>query len=395
MLKDNLLARINNLVKKIKDKSMIILHSGSNIVKSEDECYDFDVNKNFFYLTNIRQKDCYLFIVKINNTEYFKYISIDKIDEDKIKWLGKMLNNNDIINYSCFENEEILYNGKLEKNIEEFIKKFKIENIYLDFKNDLKTKELIKFTNVEDIYDDIIELRKIKDEYEINNIKEAIKITNIGLNKIIELKDNVEYEYEIYNAFNHEILNHGTHEIGFNSIVASGINSCCLHYPKPYSKIDKENNVLLCDVGARFNNYSADITRTYFINNKPNNLQLTIYNTVLECNKYIINNVKPGINLKFLQDLAVEFFKNKCLKEGLIKDYDELKQYYFHSVSHHLGLDTHDPINREVILEPNNVITVEPGLYFEKYKIGIRLEDDILVTKDGCINLSETISKSY
>ena len=387
------LQRIKNLVDKIKNNSIIILHSGSEIIKSEDEYYDFYVNKNFFYLTNIRQNDCFLLIIKVKDNEFYKYISIDKTDIKKEKWFGKMLNEEDIMNTTCFNKSEILYNDYIIKNIEFFLKKYKIENIYLDFKNNSKTKDLINSNNIENIYDKIIDLRRIKDDYEIKNIKEAINITNIGLNKIKELKDNASYEYELYNAFNHEILNHGTHEIGFKSIISSGINTCCLHYSNHYNKIDKENNILLCDVGARFNNYSADITRTYFINNTPNTLQSTIYNIVLECNKYIINNIKPGINLKYLQNLTIDFFKENCKKECLIKDITELDEYYFHNVSHHLGLDTHDPIDREVILEPNNIITCEPGLYFEKYKIGVRIEDDILVTKDSCINLSKIISK--
>ena len=390
--------RINNLIKNINNNSLVILHSGLEITKSEDIFYEFIVNRNFFYLTNIRQKNSFLIIFKISENEYYKYISVDKIDETKVKWFGKTLNENDIINNTCFTKEEILNNDILESKLKKLISIYKSNKIYLDFKNNNKTKELAENLNfkddkIEDIYSKIIELRAIKDNLEVENIKKAIEITKIGIEKIKNIKDNVEYEYEIFNAFNHEILNHGTHEIGFDSIIASGVNSCCLHYPNPYSKIEK-GNILLCDVGARYNNYSADITRTLVIGDKFNDLQSTIYNIVLECSKYIINNVKPGINLNHLQNLTVDFFTNKCLKEGLIKDKEDLENnYYFHKVSHHLGIDTHDPISREYNLKPGNVITVEPGLYFENHKIGVRIEDDILVTENGHINLSENIEK--
>lgn len=397
MNKEFFFNRINNLIKNINNNSLVILHSGLEITKSEDIFYEFIVNRNFFYLTNIRQKNSFLVIFKISENEYYKYIFIDKIDETKVKWFGKILNENEIINNTCFTKEEILNNDILESKLKELISKYKSNKIYLDFKNNNKTKELAENLNfkdnkIEDIYSKIIELRAIKDNLEVENIKKAIEITKIGIEKIKNIKDNVEYEYEIFNAFNHEILNHGTHEIGFDSIIASGVNSCCLHYPNPYQKIEK-GNILLCDVGARYNNYSADITRTLVIGDKFNDLQSTIYNIVLECNKYIINNVKPGINLNHLQNLTVDFFTNKCLKEGLIKDKEDLENYYFHKVSHHLGIDTHDPISRENNLKPGNVITVEPGLYFEKYKIGVRIEDDILVTENGHINLSENIEK--
>jgi len=389
--------RIKNIIKNINNNSLIILYSGLKKVKSEDAYYDFIVNRNFFYFTNITQENSYLVILKISENEYYKYIFIDEIDESKIKWFGKMLDENDIITNTCFAKEEIFNNNILESKLKEIASKYKPNKVYLDFKNNIKTKELAENLNfnddkIEDIYSKIIELRAIKDDFEIENIKKAIEITKLGIDKIKEIKDKVEYEYEIFNAFNHEILNHGTHEIGFDSIIASGINSCCLHYPTPYSKLEK-NSILLCDVGARYNNYSADITRTLVVGDKFNDLQSTIYNIVLECNKYIINNVKQGINIKYLQNLTVDFFSNKCLKEGLIKNKDELKNYYFHNVSHHLGIDTHDPISRDKYLQPGNVITVEPGLYFENHKIGVRIEDNILVTENGHINLSENIKK--
>ena len=389
--------RIKNIIKNINNNSLIILHSSLKKVKSEDAYYDFIVNRNFFYFTNITQENSYLVILKISENEYYKYIFIDEIDESKIKWFGKMLDENDIITNTCFAKEEIFNNNILESKLKEIASKYKPNKVYLDFKNNIKTKELAENLNfnddkIEDIYSKIIELRAIKDDFEIENIKKAIEITKLGIDKIKEIKDKVEYEYEIFNAFNHEILNHGTHEIGFDSIIASGINSCCLHYPTPYSKLEK-NSILLCDVGARYNNYSADITRTLVVGDKFNDLQSTIYNIVLECNKYIINNVKQGINIKYLQNLTVDFFSNKCLKEGLIKNKDELKNYYFHNVSHHLGIDTHDPISRDKYLQPGNVITVEPGLYFENHKIGVRIEDNILVTENGHINLSENIKK--
>jgi len=218
--------RIKNIIKNINNNSLIILHSSLKKVKSEDAYYDFIVNRNFFYFTNITQENSYLVILKISENEYYKYIFIDEIDEYKVKWFGKMLNENDIINNTCFTKEEIFYNNTLESKLKEIASKYKPNKVYLDFKNNIKTKELAENLNfkddkIEDIYSKIIELRAIKDNLEVENIKKAIEITKIGIEKIKNIKDNVEYEYEIFNAFNHEILNHGTHEIGFDSIIAS------------------------------------------------------------------------------------------------------------------------------------------------------------------------------
>ena len=149
--------RINNLIKNINNNSLVILHSGLDITKSEDMFYEFIVNRNFFYLTNIRQKNTFLLIFKISENEYYKYICVDKIDETKVKWLGKMLNENDIVTNTCFTKEEILNSDILESKLKELISKYKSNKIYLDFKNNNKTKELAEKLNfndnkIEDIY---------------------------------------------------------------------------------------------------------------------------------------------------------------------------------------------------------------------------------------------------
>ncbi|MCQ2787333.1 MAG: M24 family metallopeptidase, partial [Bacilli bacterium] len=227
---------------------------------------------------------------------------------------------------------------------------------------------------------------------EVNDIKEAIKVTHLGLKRIVKELKTANNEMEIYNAFNHEILNHGTHEIGFPSIIATGVHTCCLHYPTPTDKIDR-SSLILCDVGAAYNHYSSDVTRTYPISGKFNDLQKKIYSIVLLANKTIIDAIRPGIMLKDLQELTKKTLIKGCLDAGLVKEANELEKYYFHNVSHHLGLDTHDASDKEKPLAPGMVITVEPGLYFKEHKIGVRIEDDVLVTKDGHEVLSKEIAK--
>ena len=157
--------------------------------------------------------------------------------------------------------------------------------------------------------------------------------------------------------------------------------------------LNKEDMILL-DLGAECNNYHADISRTYPITGKYSPLQKKIYTIVLECNKHIIEMIKPGVSIRDLQNETINFLAEGCLKEGLIKDKEEIKNYYFHGVSHHIGLDTHDPYPRySGTLVPGMILSCEPGLYFEELGIGVRIEDDILITEDGNINLSEDIIK--
>ena len=139
--------------------------------------------------------------------------------------------------------------------------------------------------------------------------------------------------------------------------------------------------------------YCADISRTYPVNGKFNDLQRKIYEIVLGCNKLIIKLVKPGITIAELQQAAINYLASKCVEAKLIEKESDISKYYFHNISHHIGLDTHDPSFRNLPLEEGNIISDEPGLYFKELGIGIRIEDDILVTSDGSYNLSGKIIK--
>ena len=141
--------------------------------------------------------------------------------------------------------------------------------------------------------------------------------------------------------------------------------------------------------------YTADISRTVPVSQKVSPLQKNIYNIVLACNKAVINRIKPGLTLLDLQNFTKEFLKQELVKAKIIKEDDDIINYYYHGVSHHLGLDTHDASIRSLPLEVGNVITVEPGLYFAEYGIGVRIEDNVLVTKDGALNLSVEIPKEF
>lgn len=203
----------------------------------------------------------------------------------------------------------------------------------------------------------------------------------------------LEYEYQVQAVFEGSIKYFANSRTSFDTIAASGKNGAILHYRNNSMKLNKEDLILL-DLGAEFNMYHADISRTYPISGKFNDLQRKIYTIVLDCNKHIISLIKPGISIKELQQETVNFLANECLKAGLINNREEIHNYYFHGISHHIGLDTHDPYPRyKGSLKPGMIISCEPGLYFENLGIGVRIEDDILVTEDGNENLSKDIIK--
>ena len=199
-------------------------------------------------------------------------------------------------------------------------------------------------------------------------------------------------EHELADQFEMYGRAHDRSPLAFSTIVAGGKNATCLHYPTQDDVIGNDDLVLF-DLGYSYNGYSADISRTFPVNGKFNDLQRRVYEAVLNCNKAVIAYAKAGLAIKDLQEYATEFLRKECIRLKLMDPTDDIRNYYYHNVSHHLGLDTHDIGDREKPLVNGNVITVEPGLYFAKYGIGVRIEDDVLISMDGAIVLSKNIVK--
>jgi Xaa-Pro aminopeptidase len=201
------------------------------------------------------------------------------------------------------------------------------------------------------------------------------------------------YEYELEAYFDFELKRNGVKDKAFTTITASGKNGTVLHYSEN-SRKTAENELVLVDCGATYKYYSGDITRTFPVNGKFTDEQRLFYNIVLEGQKKVISAVREGIEYKSLNDILKKHYAVELKKCGLIKEDSEVSKYYYHSVSHQLGLETHDAGRRNCgVLKAGMVITVEPGLYIAEKSIGIRIEDNVLVTKDGCEVLSADIVK--
>ena len=399
--------RRNNLIELMDENSAAIIFSGVSKITSEDEFYPFVVNRHFYYLTNITQENSVLLIVKgIGETK--TYLFIDEYNELKEKWTGKRLTDEEaselssINNIQHTQNFETFYNLALTDINNQY---GKINKLYLDFSPELKIGEetsvhdfnekMMKefpHLNIENVYPLITSLRMKKSEWEVEQLREAIKLTNMGIEHLLtKLKDGL-YEYELASIFSHFGMMHGRHQLSFDTIVASGKSATVLHYPQQTRKINMEDMVLF-DLGFESNLYCADISRTYPVNGIFSELERKIYQSVLNCNKAVIEYARVGLTLKDLQEFSMEFLKNECVRNGLLKPEDDIRRVYYHGISHHLGLDTHDVSERGKPLEVGNVITVEPGLYFKEYNIGVRIEDDILITPTKAEVLSKDIAK--
>ena len=190
--------------------------------------------------------------------------------------------------------------------------------------------------------------------------------------------------------FNFALAKNLCNETSFKTICAAGKRATILHYANN-NQICEDGDLLLTDLGATYRHYCGDITRTYPVNGKFSERQKEIYNIVLTAQRLVQENAKPGVKLKDLNNLVIKYYEMELPKHGLTKPVSE---YYYHGVSHHIGLDVHDlDGGLGQTLQAGNVISNEPGLYIEDENIGIRIEDDLLITGTGCQNLSSGIVK--
>ncbi len=399
----------NRLTERIEKESVVIIDSGKPAHKTTDQFFQYTPHRNFFYLTGLSEPNVRLMIVK-GKKKSFSMLFIEETTEYMRQWTGEKINKQKASDISGIEITKIYYLDKFEvffRSMMTYGRGIGIappKNCYMDLYRVNSSEEPIshsqfgsilnnyKELNTKNINEHISYLRMFKADYEVENLKKAIDITETGLNRIMNSLKERTNEFQLEADFSHQIQLEGSIGNSFKTIAASGSNATVLHYEDNNSDIHK-GDLILFDLGALYNNYGSDISRTYPINGKFSERQKVLYEIVLKVNKESIKYVKPGITWKELNKYARDMLIKECKSIGLIETDEEINKYYYHSVGHFLGLDVHDVGHHELELIEGMIITIEPGLYISEENIGIRIEDDILITKNGCVNLSKNIIK--
>ncbi|MGB4309396.1 MAG: aminopeptidase P family protein [Candidatus Cloacimonadaceae bacterium] len=360
----------------------------------------FSQDNNFLYFTGLKIPNAILVLIKSADAVQ-EMLFIERGIPEREVWDGKKMTKDEAQEFS--EIRRVLYLDEYDATMSMWCPMLNkihanIGFVALDQPLNYALYRLeplrIRFPQIQiaDITPLITPLRKIKDAWEIEQMQKAIDITGEGILDIIRQARASMYEYELEAMLFYRMQRSGAHHWGFAPIIASGINAATLHYGQNNCRIE-EGQLVLMDVGAAYNNYSADITRCFPVSESFSDRQKQIYQLVLDVQKEIIEMIKPGVSLMDLQVRTRELLAESALAIGLIKDLDEITRYYMHGVSHFLGLDTHDLGGRNAILEVGNVITVEPGIYIPEENLGVRIEDDVLVTESGNCVLSHNIPK--
>lgn len=247
------------------------------------------------------------------------------------------------------------------------------------------------FAKVQFANKELAQLRMVKQPEEITEIKAVIRDTVSAFESVHSRMSEFKYEYEIEAELSYQFRRSGAEGHAYDPIVAAGGHANTLHYTQNNSPI-KSRQLVLIDVGARRNGYAADITRTY-IKGEPTKRQRDVHSVVREVQQFEIGLLKPGASFVDCEAGARRFFGKKIRELGLVKNADDeaINKYWPHS-SHYLGLDVHDVGDYKSPLAPGMVLTVEPGLYIPEEGIGVRIEDDILITETGFRNLSSKLS---
>jgi Xaa-Pro aminopeptidase len=407
-------SRRKKVAKKLSKNSVALFFSAEQKVRSNDTEYPYRQDSNFYYLSGFREDNAALMFVK-SKEETKTYLFVAKKEPEKELWTGSRVGVEAA--KGRFHVDDVFEYDDFEKMFQEFIEKKR--RIYYDFRLEdakvqiLKThaKDAVIFENAAPCVE-LLRLRK--SAAEIGLIKKALKITKNAHHRAMKKSKKLSYEYELQAEIEYIFKKNGAYWDAYTSIVACGNSANTLHYINNDKKL-VSGELILIDAGCEYDYYASDITRTIPVSGKFSSAQKELYQMVLDVEKEIIGMIKPGVLRSELQKRSEELLCAGMVKLGLLHgDVDELmeakrhKAYYPHGIGHWMGLDVHDQCpyrdenDNEIPLMSGMVMTIEPGIYInendtsvpKKYRgIGIRIEDDILVTKKGYENLSKGIVK--
>ncbi len=396
---------------RMKKNSIAIFVSNDEVPVNADALYPFKQNSDLFWLSGITQEDSMVILFPDNpDPKYREVLVLVRPNELKEKWDGKRLRAAEARAISGIST--IVWLDTLDGLLQPWI--HLAEHIYLDSnENDrkaslLRTREyrfidemkarypLHQYERAAAIMKD---LRAIKTPEEVAVINQAIDITDKTFRRLMNFIRPGVMEYEIEAEIWHSFLSQRATGPAYGSIIASGDRARTLHYVSNNQEC-KDGELLLMDFGAEYGGYCADLTRTVPVNGKFTRRQKTVYNACLHLHDYAKSLLKPGITILDYTDKVGEAATQQFLKIGLLRKSDvknedpenrAYRKYLYHGISHHLGIDVHDLGTRTAPIQPGMVFTVEPGIYIEEEQMGIRIENNIWITRTGNKDLMKNI----
>ena len=403
---------INNrslLANKLKENSIAIFNSNDVMPTNSDGTMPFKQNSDLFWLTGVDQEES-LFAMTKKNGKIEEFLFVKETNEIIAIWEGAKLSkesatkNSGIKNVYWLSDIEKLLNKEIANTVSLYLNK----NIHsratslVQTRDDRFREQIMKSfpdKSIDEIAPIMHELRFIKSDLEIGLMQKACDITEKGLRRILPIIKPGIAEFEIEAELMHEFLSNRSAGFAYQPIIGSGLDSCVLHYIDN-NKRCLDGDILLMDFGAEYANYASDLTRTVPVNGRFSERQKNIYNAVHRVMKEATNMLRPGTDHKKMQQEVIKIMEEELIGLGLFSRLDVKNQdpknpcyrkYFMHGTSHSLGLDVHDVGDTTTPMQPGMVFTCEPGIYIREEGIGIRLENDILVTSGDPDDLMKNI----
>ena len=398
-------------VAQMEKKSIAIFVSNDEVPSNGDSLYHFKQNSDVYWLTGVEQEDTMVILFPDNpDPKYREVLVLIRPVELKEKWDGKRLRVNEAQAISGMKT--IVWLDSIDALLQTWI--HLADNIYLDSNENDRKANLVRTRDYRFIDEMksryplhnymraakiMKELRGIKTALEVEVLQKAVDITENTFRRLLKFIRPGVMEYEIEAEIFHSFLSQRATGPAYGSILASGDRARTLHYVSNNAEC-KDGELILMDFGAEYGGYCADLTRTIPVNGKFTRRQKTVYNACLHLHNYAKSLLKPGITIVDYTDKVGEEATQQFLKIGLLKKSDvknedpenrAYRKYLYHGISHHLGIDVHDLGTRTEPIKAGMVFTVEPGIYIEEEKMGVRIENNLWITKNGNKDLFKNI----
>jgi Xaa-Pro aminopeptidase len=411
--KELFISNRKRLVKELKPGSVAVLNANDIMPTNADGTMRFRQNSDLYYFTGVDQEETILVICPDYPDKNLREVLFVRETSEQIAiWEGHKLTKEEVRSVSGVQT--VLWTTEFFRVFNTMMVMGGVEFVYLNtnehYRADIKVetrdsrfitwcKEHYPLHKYERIAPLTAKLRAIKSKYEIDTLQKACDITEKAFRRVLKFIKPGVTEFEIEAEFIHEFIRSGSRGFAYEPIIASGPNACVLHYIENTSTC-KAGDVILLDVGAEYANYNADMTRTVPVSGKFTKRQKDVYNAVLRVKRAAYKLLRPGAmyfdyHREVQKIMEAELVKLKLIDKTDLKNQNPDKplfmKYFMHGTGHHLGLDVHDTGNMFAKMKEGMVWTVEPGIYIREEGLGVRLENNVVITKTGINDLMKNI----
>lgn len=402
-----------NLVRQLKKNSVVVVNANDVMPTNADGTMRFRQNSDLFYLTGVDQEETILVLCPdFPEERYREVLFLRETSEIIATWEGHKLTKEEARERTGIET--ILWTSDFKRLFNTMMVMGGVENVYLNTNDHYRADVTIESRDARFIkwcqekyplhkYERLgpimHNLRTVKSQYEIDLLQKACDITDKAFRRVLKFVKPGVREYEIEAEYAHEFLRNGSRGFAYEPIIASGADSCVLHYIEN-NKVCQSGDVLLLDVGAEYANYNADLTRTIPVNGKFTKRQKEVYNAVLRVMRAAMKLLRPGVvyfdyHREVQKIMESELIGLKLIDRKDIKNQPKEKplfmKYFMHGTGHQLGLDVHDVGNMYNKMQVGQVWTVEPGIYIREEGLGIRIENNVVIKKQGLLDLMKNV----